>query len=202
MTVLEGLGAGVAALLTVNFALNLRSSELKTAYRALRTIRGWRALGAVLQAAAVLFMVVALGLSLIAVWPHVMGFSWLRLLATPAEAPAAGTNLMTSGLRVPGFAWVFWLLLVANVPRLAKNEERAFRQGHRKLGPVLWQSVKFGLAHCLVGVPVGIGLAMTISGLWMAWHYLRGGVRRATAYHAVHNWFVLATGALWMAGWI
>ena len=202
MTVLEGLGAGVAALLTVNFALNLRSSELKTAYRALRTIRGWRALGAVLQAAAVLFMVVALGLSLIAVWPHVMGFSWLRLLATPAEAPAAGGHPIP---RLPGGAGVrlgFLVAVVGNVPRLAKNEERAFRQGHRKLGPVLWQSVKFGLAHCLVGVPVGIGLAMTISGLWMAWPYMRGGVRRATAYHAVHNWFVLAIGALWMAGWI
>ncbi len=200
MTVLEALGVLVAAALTVNFGLYLRSGQLRRHLSCLRVLRGWRWIPALLGSWFVVAVVVVTGAVLIAAWPGVMGWSWLVLLATPAEAPTAGTNLVASGLRVPGFAWVFWILFVLNAPRLAMNEERAFRQWHKTPAAIAVQSVKFGLVHCLVGVPIAFGLALSLAGGWFAVQYLKGGVRRATAYHTLHNWTLLALAALWMAG--
>lgn len=105
---------------------------------------------------------------------------------------------MVAGLRIPWFAWVFLVLFALNVPRLAKREERAFRQHVRGTGPVLWNSFKFGLTHCIVGVPIGIGLALFLPGLFFAYVYSKGGVRLSTAVHAVYNYIVLAVAAVWL----
>jgi len=129
-----------------------------------------------------------------------MGFSWLQLIATPAERPEAGRNLIASGLQIPVFAWVFLVLLAINVPRLALNEEYVFRKGHYHFWPIVWQSLKFGLAHCIVGVPIGIGLALGLAGGWFAYQYRLGGVLRSGAYHALHNWTLLLLAGLYLGG--
>ena len=40
-----------------------------------------------------------------------------------------------------------------------------------------WQrirrAVEFGLVHCLIGIPIGVGLALSIGGLYFTWAYLR-----------------------------
>lgn len=198
MTPLDVLGILVTAGLTVWLALSLRSPELRKAYMALRVLGRGRWVGALVGAVLVVGLVVLTGLVLVALWPSGFGWSWLSLLARPQDGPDPGRNLMAEGLKIPGFAYLFVALLLANVPRLAKNEERAFRQGVRGWKAATYESVKFGLAHCLVGVPIGFGLALSLAGGWFAWQYARGGLRRATAYHALHNWILLGIAAVWL----
>ncbi len=199
VTVFEVLGLAVTAVLTVNLTLNLRSGTLWRDYKALRVLKRGRWFWALLGGWAVLLVVVAVGLVLYNIWPKVMGFSWLVLVATPEEAPHAGGNILVKGLQIPGFAWIFLALFAANVPRLAMNEELAFRKGYKKPGPIALQSVKFGLIHTLVGVPIAFGLALSIAGGWFAYQYLKGGVRRSAAYHSIHNWTLLTWAAIWLA---
>jgi len=194
----EVLGLVVTAALSVQFALYLRSGKVKRDFAVLRVLKGGKWVGALLGSWAVVFVVVVVGLLLMALSPGIMGWTWLQLLPTPTGQPEAGRNLLVSGLAIPGYAWVFLALFAANVPRLAMNEEIAFRKGFKKPGQIVFQSFKFGLAHCLVGVPIGFGLALALAGGWFAWQYLKGGTRRSAAYHSLHNWTLLSLAAVWM----
>jgi hypothetical protein len=198
VTPLDVVGVLVTAGLTVWLVLSLRSRELRKAYMALRVLKGWKWVPALAGAALVVALVVVTGFVLTTAWPAGFGWSWLSLLARPQDGPEPGRNLMAEGLRIPGFAYLFVALLLLNVPRLAKNEERAFRQGVRGWRTAAFESLKFGMAHCLVGVPIGFGLALALAGAWFAWQYSKGGLRRSTAYHALHNWILLGVAGLWL----
>ncbi len=114
-------------------------------------------------------------------------FSWLQLLATP-DHPTAGGNLAVAGVtKIPILGLGFLVLLFLNLPRLARYEEDAFRRGTKNWLDGAWRSLKFGLVHCLVGVPIGFGLALGLGGMWFTYHYFRGGVRRSTTVHALYN---------------
>lgn len=69
---------------------------------------------------------------------------------------------------------VFFTLLLAALPLLARAEERAFRRGTRGRLDALRRSLVFGLAHCLVGVPVFVGLALSVGGLYFSRQYTLG----------------------------
>ncbi|MBS1724990.1 MAG: hypothetical protein JSS66_18780 [Armatimonadetes bacterium] len=196
MTLLEGIGIAFSAVLTVNFLFYLRSGKLKRDFACLRTLKGRRWLVAIPASLLVLAGVIAIGSILYDLSPAVLGWSWTRLIAEPKES--GGQNLMVSGLKIPGFAWVFLPLLGLNVPRLALNEEWAFRKGFKKPAEITFQSFKFGMAHCLVGIPIAFGLALSIAGAWFALQYLKGGVRRSAAYHSIHNWALLLLAGLWL----
>ena len=81
---------------------------------------------------------------------------------------------------------VFGLLLLPGLPLFAEAEERIFRLGAedwswgRRLARAI---VGFGLVHVVVGVPIGVALALSVGGAWFLLVYLRA-VRhhgRATA---------------------
>ena len=198
MTLIDLIGVVVAALLTVSFVRHAVSRTFWREYLVFRVLSRGRWARAVLLSWIVVVVVLVIGVSLVQTWPTLMGWTWLRLLSTPSS-PEAGRNLLASGLTIPGFAWLFLALLAVNVPRLARNEELTFRKGFKDPRSIAFQSVKFGLAHCLVGVPIGFGLALGLAGAWFAFQYLQGGVRRSTAYHCIHNWTLLAMAAVWMA---
>jgi hypothetical protein len=116
-----------------------------------------------------------------------LNFSWLQLLGTK-QHPEAGGNLMISGaLEIPLVGLFFLVLLFLNLPRLARYEEDAFRRGTKNWKDGCLRSLRFGLVHCLVGVPICYGLGLGIGGLWFTWHYFKGGVRRSTTVHALYN---------------
>lgn len=191
MTPLEIVMVAFTAWVTVSAVLYLRSGEWREDYLWLRVLRrkalGWKAL---VVAPAVLALTLMVGLWLMQVGGPILRFSWLQLLATPGER-VEGQNLMTAGLRIPWFIYVFLPLLMLNVPRFARREEELFRQGVRGVPAGFWSCLKFGLMHCIVGVPIAFGLALAIPGAWFLAHYWRGGLRQSTAVHAVYNWLIL-----------
>ena len=82
---------------------------------------------------------------------------------------------------------VFLILLVPALPLLVESEERAFR-----LGAELWsvpkrvqKAISFGLVHALIGIPIGIALALSVGGGYFTWCYLR-------AYRRGGRWWALA----------
>ena len=120
-------------------------------------------------------------------------------MATPKEIPTAGSILLLSGLKFPIFAWFFWALLVINIPGLALNEEYAFRKDVTEPKLIAFQSVKFGLAHCIVGIPISFGIGLIVAGFWFAHQYKLGGVERSGAFHTIHNWTLALIAGLWLA---
>ena len=118
----------------------------------------------------------------------VMRFSWLNLLAKGAEE---GTNLMVAPAQLPWFGIVFIGLLALNIPRLARREEEMFRRGKKGWQDVAFRSLKVGLIHMVVGVPLGAALALWIAGMFFSWRYFAGGVRESTFYHTLHNGVIL-----------
>jgi hypothetical protein len=198
MTPLEIVMVAFTAWVTVSAAMYLRSGDWREDYRWLRVLkRGGLAWKAVLVAPLILIVTMAVGLWLMQVGGSVLRFTWLQLLAVPGEQ-VEGQNLMTAGLRIPWFVYLFLPLLMLNVPRFARAEEEMFRDGVRGWKAGVWSCLKFGLMHCIVGIPVAFGLALAIPGAWFLAHYWKGGLRRSTAVHAVYNWVILLMAAIYL----
>ncbi len=181
-----------AAYITWSMIAYLASGELKIDFMVFRTLRNnrWRLL--LFGIPALIVTTIGLALLLYQYGGPVLQFSWTMLIATTkAEKESGGSNLMVGGLKIPIFAALFIPLLALNIPRLAKREERVFRQGVRSPKQAAIQSIQFGLMHCVVGVPVAVGLALTWPGLVFCYLYSKGGVRYSTAWHAVYNWTIL-----------
>ena len=102
------------------------------------------------------------------------------------------------------------VLLLLIMPFFTRAEEVGFRKGRETWRRSVPASLKFGLWHMWVGVPLSVGLALTIPGLFLAWKYKRAfgrsltgddpevverareaGVLRSTTYHTLHNSFIL-----------
>lgn len=95
--------------------------------------------------------------------------------------PVVGGTERTAGTALEWLVpAVFGVLLAFGLPLLVTREEEMFR-----LGAESWsrwrrarRSVEFGLAHALIGIPVGVALALSVGGGYFTWAYLRG-VRRS-----------------------
>jgi hypothetical protein len=70
---------------------------------------------------------------------------------------------------------IFMSLLLVGLPLLVEGEEWVFRRGaqHRSRAANLRRAVLFGLVHALVGVPIGVALALSVGGVYFTWAYLR-----------------------------
>jgi hypothetical protein len=90
-------------------------------------------------------------------------------------------NVASAGLEVGiAFAIPYLLLLLAALPMLALIEEYWFRRGTRGWLDGLWRSLLFGLAHTLVGVPLGVAVCgLGAVGLLFTAVYLRAERRPA-----------------------
>ena len=115
----------------------------------------------------------------------------------------SGSTSISIRLMVPAF----FLALAFIFPFSARYEERSFRKGYDEWAPIIKQSIKFGLAHCLVGVPLAVGIALIIPGFFYGYKYKRAfdrnvetmGYSRAedeavvisTTYHTMYNMIVV-----------
>ncbi len=91
-----------------------------------------------------------------------------NMLIRPILEGSNSTNILVR-IMVP----MFFVALAFVLPFLARSEERIFRSGHYEWGAIVKQSVKFGLAHCLAGVPLAAGIALIIPGLFYGFKYKR-----------------------------
>jgi hypothetical protein len=86
-----------------------------------------------------------------------------------------GGNVAAAGFQVaPWYVLPYAALLLAALPALAMIEEYWFRRGTRGWGDGLLRSLLFGLAHLVVGVPLGVAvLGLAPVGLFFTAVYLR-----------------------------
>ncbi|MBV9852201.1 MAG: hypothetical protein JO250_21250 [Armatimonadetes bacterium] len=170
---------GWAALLTFFLVRDLRGDGLRRSLTVLRQLRPG------LVAQNLLVVLVTIGCAFLLDWlcPW-LDRSWLYLF--PLNGGHA-TNLNLLPATIKYFGLFFLILLALNLPALARAEELKYRKGTRDWRDALGRSVRFGLAHCWIGIPIYAGLALTVGGLWFTWQYFRGGVERRTLHHTTYN---------------
>ena len=168
----------------------LKSGEIKEDYEIFRghSLLEW--VKVFFSSIGVLVVTISIGVTLYSVGPSILRWSWLMLLQSPKDKTPV-TNLNLAGANIPYFGIFFLLMLFLNLPRLARREEEMFREGTKDWPDAVPRSLKFGLMHCLVGVPIGFGLCLAIPGMWFTRQYFQGGVDKATLYHAVNNMLIV-----------
>lgn len=198
MTLLNIVQVAFAGFITWDCVRYLRSGQLRrhASVFARRTPAQW--VRTFFSALVLALLTFALGLGLMVLWPPVMGWTWLRLIAMPADGPVQGQNLNLAAVRFPWFGLAFLALLALNMPRLVRREEEIFRRGTRDWRDAIPRSLKFGLIHCVVGVPLGFGLALAVPGLVFTAAYFRGGIRASAYLHTVYNLLILALAGGWL----
>jgi hypothetical protein len=151
--------------------------------------RGMRPL-LIAQAVGVVAVTIGVAFALYLAFPF-LNRSWLYLLPG-----MQATNVAVMPLRYRCVAPIFLAILALSLPELAWDEEITYRRGTRDWRHAIFRSLRFGLAHCVVGVPLFVGLALTLPGLWFTHQYFRGGVERSATHHAAYNLVVLAAVAV------
>lgn len=165
-----------------------------------------------LLAPPVLFVVVVAAVLLVQ-FP-VLDFGWWTAIG------GTGNVIVGSTERDTGMAWMdllpigFLLMLLPLLPLLAEREEQMFRVGAESWSAArrARRAVEFGLLHLIMGIPIGVGLALSLGGGYFTWAYLRGwrrggrsqeaGLLESTRAHTAYNGMVLALaliGLVWDA---
>jgi hypothetical protein len=72
------------------------------------------------------------------------------------------------------------------------------------------KAVQFGLVHVIIGIPIGVALALSIGGGYFQWVYLRGfrrsgnshtmGLLESTRAHMTYNAVIVAVVLVAIAG--
>ena len=175
-------------------SLMARSAVLRQRVRTIVTGIRWRHLWPV---PFVLSGVIVAAVALLEIPP--LRFGWWTALGGLGN-PVTGTTEQTTGTTLEWLVpLVFIVLLVPALPLFAFREEELFRLGAEDWSG--WQralkAVKFGLVHAVIGIPIGVALALSLGGAYFQWAYLRGyrasgGAQRAavlesTRAHTAYN---------------
>jgi hypothetical protein len=105
----------------------------------------------------------------------VLSWGWWTALGGEGN-PVTGGSTQTRGT---AFEWAipiaFLVLLLPALPLFALAEERMFRMGAENWS---WRrrvrrTVEFGLIHAVIGIPIGIALALSCGGAYFMIVYLR-----------------------------
>ena len=121
-----------------------------------------------------------------------LDFGWWTALGGQGN-PAFGVTDRTVGTPVAVVVPIlFMLLLVPALPLLVEREERIFRAGAEGWSNLkrLARAVLFGLVHAVIGIPIGVALALSLGGLWFTRVYLAGyrqGGRTAALLESVRH---------------
>ncbi len=167
-------------------------------------VRGVR-LRHVLLAIPVLAAVIAVALALFTL--PVLSWGWWTALGGEGN-PVFGTSKSTQGspfeIIIP---LAFLVLLVPGLPLLVENEEQVFRRGaeRRTWMQNAGRCVLFGLAHAVIGIPIGAALALSIGGGYLTIMYLHGlrttgteagALAESTRAHLAYDLVIVALVAL------
>lgn len=140
----------------------------------------------------------------------VLRWGWWSALGGDGN-PVFGSSTATTGTV---WAWlvplVFMALVVAALPLFANAEERMFRTGAQR-----WTTrqravkvLQFGLIHALIGIPIGVALALSVGGAYFMSVYLRSyaltgssneATLESTRAHTAYNALIIVTVAIVVA---
>lgn len=122
----------------------------------------------------------------------VFQFSWFSLVGSLLGRDIKGGNISMVGLTIPFIGVVLCLLLLAQLSSFSRSEELLFRKGTKSWRGAVVRSIAFGLAHMIVGVPFGTGIALILSGLYFSYLYFKGGVDLSAQAHFQYNLFIVS----------
>ena len=132
----------------------------------------------------------------------VMNWGWWTALGGEGN-PVFGTNTATGGTI---WEWLvpvlFMAMLIPALPLFALAEERLFRQGaeHWTGRRRALKIVQFGLIHAVIGIPIGVALALSIGGAYFMFTYVRSyrthysqqeATLESTRAHATYNGLIV-----------
>jgi hypothetical protein len=144
--------------------------------------------------------------------PKFMTWSWISMLGSEGTDAPSG-NIMAAPFKSGSVLIIggFWLILSLALPYLAKGEEETFRSlvfGTKKR---IITSIKFGLVHMIVGVPLFIALILAVVGYIFSIFYVKAFYKAAavdpysadkvailasTSVHAKYNFLIITLGSL------
>ena len=125
--------------------------------------------------------------------------------------PVFGESDTTTGTV---WAWliplVFMALVVTALPLFANSEERMFRSGAQRWSgrKRVLKVLQFGLIHAVIGIPIGVALALSVGGAYFMSVYLRSYVLtgsaaeatlESTRAHTAYNTLIIVVVALAVA---
>lgn len=125
--------------------------------------------------------------------------------------PVLGSSSTTMGTV---WAWllplIFITLVLVALPLFANAEERMFRTGAERWSTRqrVLKIVQFGLIHALIGIPIGVALALSVGGAYFMAVYLRSYERtgspseatlESTRAHTAYNAVIIGTVAVVVA---
>ena len=137
-------------------------------------------------------------------------FGWWSALGG-AGNPVFGATERTAGTALEiVIPLVFIALLAPALPLFAEREEQIFRAGAEEWSTFkrLLKGVQFGLVHAVIGIPIGVALALSIGGWWFTVAYLRGfrnggreaALLEATRAHTAYNATLVALVSVVLVG--
>jgi hypothetical protein len=205
VTALDVLALVVLAVVGVRLVEAARSS-VEARRNSLVVARGLRP-DHFLLALPVLAAIIATAFALIRL--PVLSFGWWDAIGGVGN-PAVGLTDQDLGILnvlIPAF---FLGLLVVALPLLVAREEWVFRRGAEQRGALrnVGRSIVFGLAHAVIGIPIGAALALSIGGLYLTWCYLQGwsatrsqagALLESTRAHLAYNVTILGLVAVALA---
>jgi hypothetical protein len=143
--------------------------------------------------------------------PKFMTWSWISMLGSGADAPSG--NIMAVPFKSGSVVIIsiFWLVLSLALPYLAKGEEKSFRSLVFGTKNRIITSIKFGLVHMIVGVPLFIALILAVAGYIFSIFYVKAfykavkvnpytadevAVNVSTSVHAKYNFLIITLGSV------
>ncbi len=171
MTILDLLTVAVLAVVGLRLFEAARSS-IEAHDKTLSVVRGlrWRHFA---RAVPIVLLIVPTAWVLIQL--PVLSFGWWTVIGGEGN-PVVGVTEKDYGIVSVVIPLFFIGLLIVGLPLLVAREEWLFRRGAEQRGTVanVGRSVLFGLAHAVVGIPIGAALALSMGGLYLTWCYLEG----------------------------
>ncbi|HZQ85307.1 MAG TPA: hypothetical protein VFA83_10740 [Acidimicrobiales bacterium] len=104
-----------------------------------------------------------------------LSFGWWTAIGGQGN-PVVGSTDRTAGTPLEWIVpLVFVVLLLPVLSLFAEREEVMFRQGaeHWSWRRRVYKCLQFGLVHALIGIPIGVALALSFGGAYFMWAYLR-----------------------------
>jgi hypothetical protein len=160
----------------------------------------------------VMFVVVTVGVFASIGLPKFMTWSWISMLGNGgANAPSG--NIIAAPFKSGSVLVItgFWFLLSLALPYLAKGEEETFRSLVFGVKNRIITSIKFGLVHMIVGVPLFVALILAVVGYIFSIFYVKAfnkaamsdpysadkvAVLASTSVHAKYNFLIITLGSL------